>query len=199
MTSDKRLLEALTTINSIFNDKGLELDQKLQHILREIVKCVQAKSGSIMLMKGLKSLEVIASTNVELIGVKQPLDEESPSAWVGPKKKVSSPGFGGLIAFLFFISMLGRLRRPMGIIAGGILAPIAAGLFFNFSPLWILLSIPIGLLIGFILSFLGAPLIFGHGHHHHRRTGGGWSGGFGGGGFSGGGGGFGGGGASGGW
>ena len=116
-----------------------------------------------------------------------------------PKKRDFSAGFSGLIAFVFFISMLGRLRRPMGIAAGGILAPIAAGLFFNFSPLWILLSIPIGLLIGFILSFLGALLIFGHGHHHHRRTGGGWSGGFGGGGFSGGGGGFGGGGASGGW
>lgn len=116
-----------------------------------------------------------------------------------PKKKDSSPGFGGLIAFVFFISMLGRLRRPMGIAAGGILAPIAASVFFNFSPILILLSIPIGLLIGFILSFLGSPLIFGHGHHHHRHTGGGWSGGFGGGGFSGGGGGFGGGGASGGW
>ena len=117
----------------------------------------------------------------------------------GPKKKDSSPGFGGLIAFVFFISMLGRLRRPMGVMAGGILAPIAASVFFNFSLIWILISIPIGLLIGFILSFLGSPLIFGHGHHHHRRTGGGWSGGFGGGGFSGGGGGFGGGGASGGW
>lgn len=116
-----------------------------------------------------------------------------------PKKKDSSLGFGGLIAFVFFISMLGRLRRPMGIAAGGILAPIAASVFFNFSPILILLSIPIGLLIGFILSFLGSPLIFGHGHHHHRHTGGGWSGGFGGGGFSGGGGGFGGGGASGGW
>ena len=116
-----------------------------------------------------------------------------------PKKKDSSPSFGGLIAFVFFISMLGRLRRPMGIAAGGILAPIAASVFFNFSPIWILLSIPAGLLIGFFLSFLGSPLIFGHGHHHHRHTGGGWSGGFGGGGFSGGGGGFGGGGASGGW
>ena len=115
------------------------------------------------------------------------------------KKKDFSAGFGGLIAFVFFISMLGRLKRPMGIAAGGLLAPIAAGLFFNFSPIWILASIPIGLLIGFILSFIGSPLIFGHGHHHHRHTGGGWSGGFGGGGFSGGGGGFGGGGASGGW
>jgi len=124
--------------------------------------------------------------------------EKSPFAR-GSKKKKSSPGFGGLIAFVFFISMLGRLRRPVGIAAGGILAPIAASLFFNFSPFWILVSIPIGLLIGFILSFLGSPLVFGHGHHHHRHTGGGWSGGFGGGGFSGGGGGFGGGGASGGW
>ncbi|MDH3799912.1 MAG: TPM domain-containing protein, partial [Desulfobacterales bacterium] len=98
--------------------------------------------------------------------------EKSPFAR-GSKKKDSSPGFGGLIAFVFFISMLGRLRRPMGIAAGGILAPIAASLFFNFRPVWILVSIPIGLLIGFILSFLGSPLIFGHGHHHHRHTGGG--------------------------
>ncbi len=124
--------------------------------------------------------------------------EKSPFG-KGPKKKNSFPGLAGLIAFVFFISMLGRLRRPLGIAAGGILAPLAAGLFFNFSAIWILLSIPIGLLIGFILSFLGSPLVFGHGHHHHRHTGGGWSGGFGGGGFSGGGGGFGGGGASGGW
>ena len=124
--------------------------------------------------------------------------EKSPFAR-DSKKKNFSPGFGGLIAFVFFISMLGRLRRPMGVAAGGLLAPIAAGFFFNFSLIWILLSIPIGLLIGFILSFIGSPLIFGHGHHHHRHTGGGWSGGFGGGGFSGGGGGFGGGGASGGW
>ncbi len=125
--------------------------------------------------------------------------EKAPGG--GQKNKDSPFGLGGLIAFLFFISMLGRLRRPMGIAAGGILAPLAAGLFFNLSPLWILLSIPIGLLAGLILSFLGSPLVFGHGHHHHRHSGGGWSGGggFSTGGFGGGGGGFGGGGASGGW
>ena len=82
MTGDKKLLEVLISINSIFNDEGLELDQKLQHVLHEIVRCVPAKRASIMLMKGLKSLEVVASTNTELIGVKQRLDEESPSAWV---------------------------------------------------------------------------------------------------------------------
>lgn len=120
------------------------------------------------------------------------------------KKKGPSSGLGGVIAFVFLISMLGRLRRSMGIAAGGLLAPLAAALFFNFNLFWILLAIPVGLLSGFILSFLGAPLVFGHGHYHHRRTAGGWAGGIGGGGFStggfgGGGGGFGGGGASGGW
>ena len=112
------------------------------------------------------------------------------------QKKDSSSGFGGLIAFIFFISMLGRLRRPLGMAAGGILAPLAAFLFFNFSFIWILLSIPVGLLAGFILSHLGAPLLYGGGHY---RSGGFGGGGFSSGGFSGGGGGFGGGGASGGW
>jgi uncharacterized protein len=116
------------------------------------------------------------------------------------KDKDSSPGFGGLIAFLFLIGMLGRLRRPVGIAAGGVLAPLAAFLFFGFSPIWILLAIPAGLLAGFILSHLGSPLIYGHGYHRSGGFGGGGfsSGGFGGG-FGGGGGGFGGGGASGGW
>jgi uncharacterized protein len=115
-------------------------------------------------------------------------------------QKKGSAGLGGLFAFLFFISMLGRVRRPLGIAAGGILAPIAASLFFNLSSMWLLLSIPIGLLAGLILSFLGSPLVFGHGHHHHRHSGGWWGGGgFSTGGFGGGGGGFGGGGASGGW
>ncbi|MGD8990943.1 MAG: TPM domain-containing protein [Desulfobacterales bacterium] len=120
----------------------------------------------------------------------------------GRQPKDSTSGLGGLLAFVFFISMLGRLRRPLGIVAGGILAPIAASLFFKLSSVWLLLSIPIGLLAGLILSFLGSPLVFGHGHHRHRHTGGWWSGGGGGfstGGFGGGGGGFGGGGASGGW
>jgi uncharacterized protein len=128
--------------------------------------------------------------------------EKEPAAR-GQEHKGKPFGFGGLIAFIFFISMLGRLRRPVGMAAGGILAPLATALFFNASLFWILLSIPMGLLAGLILSFLGSPLIFGHGYRHHRQGGGWWSGGGGGGfstgGFGGGGGGFGGGGASGGW
>ena len=82
MKNDKRLLQVLIAINSISNDKSLNLSRKLQHILLEVIWCMRAKSGSIMLVKGTKNLEVVASTNDELIGVRQHLNEESPSTWV---------------------------------------------------------------------------------------------------------------------
>jgi uncharacterized protein len=120
-------------------------------------------------------------------------------------KKGFSPGLVGLIAFLFLINMLGRLRRSVGMAAGAALFPLAAFLFFNAGLVWLLLLIPVGLAAGFILSLLGPALAFGTGPYRRGPWGGGgWTGGFGGGGFSsggfsGGGGGFGGGGASGGW
>jgi uncharacterized protein len=111
-----------------------------------------------------------------------------------------------LLAFLFFINVLGRVRRGVGAAAGGILAPIVGGLFFNLGLLGTALLIPIGILGGFVLGSLGGSLAFGSAASRRGRGGSGifWgggggfsSGGFGG--FSGGGGGFGGGGASGGW
>ncbi|MBN2515159.1 MAG: GAF domain-containing protein [Deltaproteobacteria bacterium] len=86
MAGNKRLLEVLIAINTISNTRTLKFDQKLQHILIEIVKCMQAQSGSIMLMRGLKNLEVVASTSPALIGVQQSLDQKSPSAWVVKNK-----------------------------------------------------------------------------------------------------------------
>ena len=82
MANDKRLLEVLIKINAISNDKSFDLVQKLQHIIIEIVRYMHVKSGSIMLVKGSKNLEVVASTNAQLIGINQRLDEESPSSWV---------------------------------------------------------------------------------------------------------------------
>jgi uncharacterized protein len=120
-------------------------------------------------------------------------------------KKGFSPGLAGLIAFLFLINMLGRLRRSVGMTAGAVLFPLAGALFFNAGLIWLLLLIPVGVVAGFLMSLLGPALAFGSGHYRRGPWGGGgWTGGFGGGGFSsggfsGGGGGFGGGGASGGW
>jgi len=86
MIKNKELIEVLVAMNSILNDKSLDIGRKLHHILYEIVGCMQVKRGSIMLVKGLKNLEVVASTNPELVGVRQPLGEESPSTWVVKNK-----------------------------------------------------------------------------------------------------------------
>jgi uncharacterized protein len=123
------------------------------------------------------------------------------------RKSGSRPGMFSLIVFLVLINMLGRLRRPIGAAAGGLMFPIAGAMFFNIGLLWMLALIPLGIIGGLILSFFGSPLSFGHIHSSSRHRGAGWFGGFSGGGFSsggfggfsGGGGGFGGGGASGGW
>ncbi|MBA7668632.1 hypothetical protein ES703_76746 [subsurface metagenome] len=92
MASDKSLSEVLIAINSISNDKGLELGEKLKHILLEIVGCMKARSGSIMLVKGRKSLQMVASTNAELIGVKQPLlnGSKCPSRLRVPSANITS-------------------------------------------------------------------------------------------------------------
>jgi two-component system sensor histidine kinase KdpD len=86
MTQETKLLKILLSITAISNDNTLAFHEKLGKILEEIVTCMQAKRGSIMLLKGRKSLEVTASTNPELVGVKQPLDEQSPSGWVVKNK-----------------------------------------------------------------------------------------------------------------
>ncbi len=86
MTKDKRFLETLVAISNISNDRKLGFGQKLERILLEVVNCMQATRGSIMLVKGRKALEVVASTSPELIGVKQRLQEESPSSWVVKNK-----------------------------------------------------------------------------------------------------------------
>jgi uncharacterized protein len=110
-----------------------------------------------------------------------------------------------LLAIFFLLNALGRASRTMGAVAGGVLAPVAGGLFFGLGPMFLLALIPVGIAAGLLVSMIGGPLSMGHGS---RRGGGYWGGGFGGGGgfssggfggFSGGGGGFGGGGASGGW
>ena len=76
----------MLAITNISNENKLGFGQKLQHILLEVVSCMQAKCGSIMLVRGRKVLEVVASTNQELIGVKRRLDKKSPACWVVTNK-----------------------------------------------------------------------------------------------------------------
>ena len=112
----------------------------------------------------------------------------------------SGNGMAGLILAFFILNVLGRLRRPLGALAGAVIVPIIGTSIFGFSMILLAVLIPIGIVIGLLAGFMGAPLVFGHSGHRAGR-GGFWMGGGGGmgGGFSGGGGGFGGGGASGGW
>lgn len=123
------------------------------------------------------------------------------------RRRSSGAGLFPILIILFLVNRLGRVKRPLGAVSGGILFPIIALLLFG-PGLIMLLFIPFGIAGGLLLSLLGGPLSLGS-SHSNRHGGGFWMGGggsgrggFGGGGFggfSGGGGGFGGGGASGGW
>lgn len=111
-----------------------------------------------------------------------------------------------ILAFIFLVSQLGRVKKGLGALAGGIMLPVLGGMFFKGGLILLLILFPIGLLAGFILSAFGSAMGAGvpssrGGYHHggYWGGGGGFSSGGGFGGFSGGGGGFGGGGASGGW
>ncbi len=126
------------------------------------------------------------------------------------RRRSAGAGIFPFLIVFFLISTLGRVKRPLGAVAGGILIPIMAALFFSPGLMLFLLLVPIGAVGGLIIGLLGGPLSFGSTHSSRRHGGGFWmsGGGFGGGsgfggggfgGFSGGGGGFGGGGASGGW
>lgn len=129
---------------------------------------------------------------------------EAPSRRRGQDHR-SGNGFFGLMLALFFLNVLGRLRRSLGAVAGAVIVPIIGIAIFGFSLTLFVLLIPVGIVAGLLAGLLWGPLAFGHTGHRSGRGGfgiGGGGGGFGSGGFggfSGGGGGFGGGGASGGW
>jgi uncharacterized protein len=131
---------------------------------------------------------------------------DAPPPHRGSKRHTGN-GLFGLILALFFLNVLGRLRRSLGAVAGAVIVPIIGTAIFGFSLLMLIILIPVGIVIGLLASIMGGPLVFGSSGYRSGRGGfwigggGGFGGGMGGGfgGFSGGGGGFGGGGASGGW
>lgn len=87
MTEQAKLLQILLSIMAISNDRRLAFREKLEKVLDEIVSCMQAKRGSIMLLKGRKTLEVVASTHPDAQGARQAVDEKTPSGWVVRHKK----------------------------------------------------------------------------------------------------------------
>ncbi len=154
---------------------------------------------------------VAAGVGAMMAAVKGEYKATSADRRAAGKRRSSSSGlFLPLIAFVFLVTQLGRLRRTLGTVAGGVLLPLFGAMFLG-GGLLLLLLIPLGLVAGFLLSLLGGGLFSGTSLYGRRYMGGGyWGGGLGGGGFggfggggfggfSGGGGGFGGGGASGGW
>ena len=120
------------------------------------------------------------------------------------RRPASGSGLIPILLILFIINRMGRVKRPLGGLLGGILFPIIGLMLFG-PGLLMLLFIPFGIVGGLLLSMFGGPLSLTssrtgrHGGGFWMGGGGLGGGGFGGGGFSGGGGGFGGGGASGGW
>ncbi|MFH1152833.1 MAG: YgcG family protein [Pseudomonadota bacterium] len=122
-----------------------------------------------------------------------------------PRSAHGRPDLFTVIIFLFLVNRIGRIRRPLGALSGGILFPILGAMFFNLGFFWSMLMIPLGAIAGIAMSFFGPPVSFSPSSSRHGSGGGFWMGGGGSdggdfGGFSGGGGGgFGGGGSSGSW
>jgi len=145
---------------------------------------------------------VISGVNAMMEAVKG--EFQAPAKEAQPSGKVSFGHnlFFMLILFGFLVVNLGRASRALGTVAGGIMLPIFGAMSLTASLLLMVALIPVGLILGAVLSLIGSGM--GASTPGHRRTamGGFWGGsggGFSSGGFGGGGGGFGGGGASGGW
>lgn len=87
MSQKDIILQALRNISNISNTPHVRFDQKLDQILEIVLNCLNAKKGSIMILKGPGNLRVEAASNQALKGVIQPLGENSASAWVVKHKK----------------------------------------------------------------------------------------------------------------
>jgi len=87
MQIDKKILQTTLAITDISNNAHLDFQSKLQGILQEIASGMKAKQASLMLLKGRKNLEVAASIKPNLIGIKQPLGDNTPSSWVFKNKR----------------------------------------------------------------------------------------------------------------
>jgi K+-sensing histidine kinase KdpD len=93
------MIKKFLSIIETSHNKNLSFHEKLQCILRKVVSCMNTERGSIMLLCGKNTLEVVASTNPELLGIKQPIKEDTPSSWVVKNKRILYVGPGECMLF----------------------------------------------------------------------------------------------------
>lgn len=76
------ILDTLAAISRISNDPSLGLEKRLSLLLSEIVRGLGTERASIMLVRGGRNLEVVASTVSGLAGVRVSLSLDTPATWV---------------------------------------------------------------------------------------------------------------------
>ncbi|MDH3392747.1 MAG: GAF domain-containing sensor histidine kinase [Desulfobulbaceae bacterium] len=86
LTSD-RLQDSIFKIAKSINSKRTNNKRQLNEILETILDYLGAEKGSIMLVEKKKYLEVKASTRKEIIGMRQPLKDDSVASWVAQNGK----------------------------------------------------------------------------------------------------------------
>jgi two-component system sensor histidine kinase KdpD len=88
MDNKTKLLNVLLALNDVSQHPKLGFQEKLNRIIEVITGGLRAENGSVMLKKGRKKMEVVASTNPAIVGLKQGMDEDSPSAFVARTGKL---------------------------------------------------------------------------------------------------------------
>jgi two-component system sensor histidine kinase KdpD len=87
MNKNMDILSFIKTIIEISNNDQKSNQDKLMELISFLTLITETSKGSIMIKKDRLSMEVAASTNPDLVGIKQPLNSESPSCWVFKNKK----------------------------------------------------------------------------------------------------------------
>lgn len=81
-------LKALMSLMEMPQRPRSSFRTRLQRIINQVVECMQSERGSIILLRGRKTLEIVASTASDLVGIRQRLEDDSPSAWVYKNKRI---------------------------------------------------------------------------------------------------------------
>ena len=87
LKSPDRLQKSIFKISRSINTKRTNNKRQLNEILETILEYLGAEQGSIMLVEKKKFLEVKASTRKQIIGMRQPLADDSVASWVAQNGK----------------------------------------------------------------------------------------------------------------